>query len=115
MKRFLMVAGILCVAFFLVSCGGDDPSSVAKKFYEAVEKGDTNAVERYSNAETAAMIAALGEKASETAGSRGKITDASEKSNDGEKAVVVLTFADGDTEELDLVKVDGKWKVSMGK
>jgi len=122
MKRLLVLVCIVCVAF-VVGCGGgsgggggggDSPSSVARKFYTAVEKGDTKGIEQTATAETAELLAMFGEKIKEGAAEMGKITDTAEVINE-DSAVVTVTFDNGKTEDLKLVKVDGKWKVTVDK
>jgi len=109
-----MIAAAL--VFGMASCGGGGgPTAAAKGFVAAVEKGgDAKALEKYATAETAGLIAMFGEKAKTSITEKGKITDTSEEI-DGDTAKVTLTFANGETEDLDLVKVDGKWKVSIKK
>jgi ketosteroid isomerase-like protein len=114
MKRIMILAGIMCVAF-IAGCGGSDsPSSVARKFYAAIEKNDAKAMGQVATPETVQLMAMFGEKASGMVADKGKITKTSEEIK-GDTAVVTLTFADGETETLDLKKVDGKWKVALSK
>jgi len=113
-KGILVVVIAASLVFGLASCGGGSPTAAAKGFYAAVEKGDAKAMEKYSSKETAALIAAFGEKAQTSIKERGKITGTSEEI-DGDTAKVTLTFANGDTEDLDMIKVDGQWKVKASK
>jgi ketosteroid isomerase-like protein len=114
MKRMMMLAGIICVVFIAACGGSESPSSVAKKFYAAVEKGDSKAIEQLATPETAQLLALFGEKAKGTLGEYGEIKSTTEKI-DGDTAVVTLNFANGDSDDLNLVKVDGKWKVAISK
>jgi hypothetical protein len=114
MKRVIILAGIVCVVFIASCGGGDNPSSVARKFYTAVEKNDAKAMGQVATPETAQMIAMFGEKASGMVAANRKIKSTTEKI-DGDTAVVTLTFENGETSNLDLKKVDGKWKVAMSK
>jgi ketosteroid isomerase-like protein len=113
MKRVMLVVGIVCVVF-LAGCGNDSPSSVARKFYAAVEKNDAKAMGQVATPETVQMMVMFGEKAAGMVAANGKITKTTEKIN-GDTAVVILTFANGETENLDLIKVNGKWKVTISK
>jgi hypothetical protein len=54
------------------------------------------------------------EKAKGMVAAKGGITN-TEETIDGDTAIVETTFKDGSTEELNLVKVDGKWKVTIDK
>ncbi|MCL1814754.1 MAG: DUF4878 domain-containing protein [Treponema sp.] len=121
MKRILFTVALisfaLVIGFTILACGGgnsDSPSAVVKQFFTAVEKGDTKALEKSATSETVALLAMFGEKAKEGATSNGKIKSTAEEI-DGDTAVVTITFENDETENIDLVKVDGKWKVSISK
>jgi ketosteroid isomerase-like protein len=114
MKRVMILAGIVCVVFIASCGGGDSPSSVARKFYAAVEKNDAKAMGQVATAETVQMMAMFGEKAAGMAAANGKIKRTTEKI-DGDTAVVTLVFENGETSNVDLKKVDGKWKVVIDK
>jgi hypothetical protein len=115
MKRMMMMlAGIVCLLFIAGCSSNDSPSSAARKFYSALEKGDSKALEQVATAETVQLIALFGEKAKEMYSVYGKITSITEEI-DGDTAAVAITFENGETENLDLVKVGGKWKVALSK
>jgi len=114
MKRVLVLASIICVVFITGCAGGGSPSSAARKFYTAIEKNDAKAMGQVATSETVQLITILGEKASGMVASYGKITETTEKI-EGDTAVVTIKFANGETENLDLIKVDGKWKVTINK
>ena len=116
MKRMIMLTGIFCVLFVVGCGGGSSPSSATRKFYDALVKNDVKAMGDVATPETVQLIAMFGEKASGVAAAHGKITKTTERIN-GDTAVVTVTYQDGETEDVDLIKVDGKWKVSidMGK
>ena len=79
MKRMVMLVGIVCVVF-IVGCGGNEsPSSVARKFYTALEKNDTRAMAQVATTETVQMMAMLGEKAQGMMTAYGKIKSTTEK------------------------------------
>jgi ketosteroid isomerase-like protein len=113
MKRVTILAGFFCV-LFIAGCSSDSPSSVARKFYAAVEKNDAKAMGQVSTAETVQMMSMFSEKAAGMAAANGKIKSTTEKI-DGDTAVVTLTFENGETSDLDLKKVNGKWKVAISK
>lgn len=113
MKHVLLLSGLFgLICVFAVGCGSPSPKNVATKFFAALEKGDTKAIGELATPETAAMLAAFGPKMQEAAKKHGKIKSATE-SIDGDTAVVTLEFASGETDTVNLVKVDGKWKISM--
>jgi hypothetical protein len=64
--------------------------------------------------ETVQMMAMLGEKGAGMVAAYGKIKSTTEEIQ-GDSAVVTLTFDSGETQTLDLQKIDGKWKVTMDK
>ena len=113
MKRAMVLVSIGCLVF-IAGCSSNSPSAAARKFYEAIEKNDYNAMGQVATSETVQLMAMVGEKASGMVAAYGKITKTTEKI-DGDKAVVTLTFANGETDTLDLIKVDGKWKVTISK
>jgi len=113
MKRMMMLAGIVCVVF-ITGCAGGSPSSAARKFYAAVEKNDAKAMGQVATTETVQMMTLFGEKAQGMMTAYGKIISTTEEI-DGDTAVVTLTFENGETQTLDLIKTDGKWKVTIDK
>jgi len=113
MKRMIMFAGILCV-LFVTACAGGSPSSAARKFYAAVEKNDTNAMRDVATRETVELMAMYGDKAKGVLTANGKIKRTIEDI-DEDTAVVTLIFENGEETELELVKIDGKWKVTIDK
>lgn len=114
MKRMMMWTGIICVVFIFGCSSSESPSSVARKFYTAVEKSDAKAMEKVATTEAVQVISMYGEKAKGKITANGKIKSTTEKIN-GDSAVVTLTFENGETNDLDLKKVDGKWKVTVYK
>jgi predicted component of type VI protein secretion system len=114
MRRVMMLMGIVCLVFIAGCSSNDSPSAVVRKFYAAVEKNDAKAMGQVATPETVQMMALLGEKGAGMVAAYGKITNTTEEI-DGDTAVVTVTFANGETENLDLKKIDGKWKVTIGK
>jgi len=114
MKRMVMLAGIVCVVFIAGCSAGGSPSQAARKFYAAVEKNDVNAMKQVATAETVQLMVMFGEKASGMITAYGKIKSTTEKIN-GDTAVVTLTFENGETTDLDLIKENGNWKVTVKK
>jgi len=114
LKGILVVVIAASLVFGLASCGGGSPTAAARAFYAAVAKGDAKALEKVATPETASLIAMFGEKAKTSMEGYGKITGTSEKI-DGDTAVVSLTFENGETQEVTLIKVKGQWKVNISK
>jgi len=114
MKRMIMFTSFVCLVFIFGCSGAGSPSSVVRKFCAAVEKGDAKAIEQAATPETVQLIAIFGEKAKGIMTANGKIKSTTEEIK-GETAVVTVTFENGETENFDLVKIDGKWKVTISK
>ena len=119
MKRTSKIIGLIVLmallVFLMVACGGGaSPSSVVRKAITAIEKGDQKGVEATFTPEAAALIVGMLEKAQGGVGEYGGIASTEETIN-GDTAKVKVTFKNGETGDFDLVKVDGKWKITMGK
>jgi hypothetical protein len=112
-KSLVIISLLLAVLLACVSCGGDSPSTVVKKFYKAVEKGDEKAISELATPpDVAKMIVQYLDKAKGQVEDKGTIVKATETIT-GDTAVVTLTFKDGSTDTENCVKVDGKWKVKI--
>jgi len=109
---FKFVGMAMVVAFFCVGCGSPKPSAVAERFFTALAKGDMETVGKYATTETMQMVATFGSKLQNAAKMAGKIKSSTETITD-DTAEVTLYFENGEEENVDLVKVDGKWKVDM--
>jgi len=118
MNRILKMALIAVTAASLVigmvSCGGGSPTAAAKAFMEAARKGDAKAMEKVATKDTTQLMGMFGEKISDSLKDYGKITNTTEEI-DGDKANVSLTFENGKTEDITLIKENGKWLVNISK
>jgi major membrane immunogen (membrane-anchored lipoprotein) len=111
MKKILGI--MLIIAFAVTACGGTDrPAKVVRNLYKAIEEKDANKINEVMTEEAAPRMLMYAEKAQGSIERQGKIVKTEEKIN-GDKAVVTVTFEDGTTGEYDLVKVDGRWKITM--
>jgi len=120
MKKIFQLAVIMLTStMFLTACSNsNDPEGVAKSFIKAMNNNDFKGAASYCDDNTAKLFTSLDEL-SKLGGADAK----KDKSNyefvksetKGDKATV--TFKDSKKGEfpVTLVKVDGKWKVSMGK
>jgi len=117
-KGMLVAVIAVLLVVGMVSCGGGSPSAVARAFFDAAQKGDLKAVQKVTTPETGALLGMFWDMAKEQMKKSDedakKITKTSEKI-DGDTAVVTLTFANGETDDVDLKKVDGKWLVNISK
>jgi len=112
-KRFF--AGTLVFAVLLAGCSlVNSPKAAVRKFGKAIEKNDMKALAKVATPETVQLVAAFGSKMQGYAASMSerKIKKVTEEIN-GNTAVVTIIFDDGDEENFDLKKVDGKWKVHI--
>jgi len=102
---------IIGVAF--INCGnvGGSPSSVVRRYYAAIEKGDARALGQVMTTQGAANLTPFMSKAKDHVLALGKIVKTEEVIN-GNTGYVKVTFSNGKTEEIDVMKVGGKWKVS---
>ena len=126
MQRTLAILVVLSIALFVFGCGsggGNSPSAVARQFYAAAEKDNFKGMRDLMEPESAQLMAALEEKMEGATGEggmgdlikeKGGIVNA-EETIDGDTATVKLTFKDESTEDLKLVRIDGKWKITLAK
>jgi hypothetical protein len=112
-RRNGFTAGLV-FAVLLAGCAAPSPKAVVERFYRAVEKNDAKALAEAATPETAQLMAMFGEKVQAQAAANGKIASMTE-TIDGDTASVTVTFENGEKQNIDLVKVDGKWKVSISK
>jgi len=113
LHSILAVVGLLlAVALTGIGCSGNSsPSKVAKQFYAVVEKGDTKNYSKVMTPGMAQDMAMFGEKAKAMLAAKNGIASMNE-TIDGDKATVEVKFKDGSTSNVELVKLDGKWKVT---
>jgi len=118
MKKYVYLIGIVSIVLItgmiFISCAGGSPSSVVKQLHTAIEKGDTKAISELATSDAAQMLLLIGEKAKGMISEKGGIIK-TEETISGDTAVVKVTYKDGETEDFDLIKENGKWKVSINK
>jgi ornithine carbamoyltransferase len=127
MKKALMILLSVFILVFVVSCGGGNPSAVAKSFMEAYINLDVDALAKVATPETVELMSGMIELAKEQQAESGEETEQLDVNTftftetiDGETATVAMQMPgeDGtmqDAGTIDLVNVDGKWLVSMSK
>jgi hypothetical protein len=110
----------------LAACAGRTPSSAAKSFYRAVEKGDTETAISLISPQVIGMIGVnkitaglqeQGLKIKEKGGISKIETKDETVVGEAAKLTVVLTYGNGtvETEDLKLKKFEGKWKIEPEK
>jgi hypothetical protein len=112
-KLVLMLAMLVFVS--IIGCGSNNtPTETVKKFYEAGLKGDMKTLEAISTQRMFSVATAFKEKMQGAIKKSGKITKISEVIK-GDTAIVTVTTKDGEVSKMNLVKVNGKWKVDLEK
>ncbi len=127
MKKFLLA---LIVIFVLAGCGSD-PKGVAEDFIRALYEGDSktlvDAIDipekdrsddgsmQMINGKLIQMAGAGKEEASKRDGLKGVSGELQTSSEESAIVKVTVSFKNGmsHTEDVDLIKKDGKWKVSL--
>src|SRR5262245_2831317 len=109
----------LFVFSLLISCmGSDKPKSVAEQFLQVMNKFDFETAKKYGTEDTGKlldMMSGFSKMMSDSARKEEKYEMLNE-SIDGDRATVSYRVEGREeTEKLDLVKVNGKWKVAMSK
>jgi hypothetical protein len=113
MKKIL---GMLAMALCLIGCS-KGPDKVAVAFYEAMADGNADKAAEYATKKSKPVVKmAVGMLGEELKGMKFKAVDTK---IDGEKATVKLEMKNKGgatkTENVDLVKEDGDWKVDVKK
>jgi len=107
------------IILFLVSCGGgDSPKSVAENFLKAMNKMDYETAKKYGSEDTGRLLDMMSGFANMIPDSarQEKSFEIKNEKIDGDKATVTYVQSGEVGEQtLDLVKIDGKWKVAMSK
>ena len=122
MKKCLSMLGMAALAVLCFTGCSKGPDDVAIKFNEALAEMNIEKACKYANEDTQKLLKMFetmaDAEAKETAKKEGEGASfkAVETKIDGDKATVKIECTkDGKTEtkDVDLVKVDGEWKVAM--
>jgi uncharacterized lipoprotein len=112
MEKKFFVVGLVLIVLLAGCSAASSPKAAVEKFYKAIEKNDTKTMAEVATPETVQLMAMFGTKVSDAMASYGKIKSMAE-TIDGDTAVVTVVFENEEEENFDLIKVDGKWKVSV--
>ncbi len=116
MKTRFFVCGLISVVLLAGCALVNSPKAAVQKFYKAIEKNDMKALANVATPETVQLVAMFSSKIEGLTASmeaeNGKIKTVTE-AIDGDTAVVTITFENGEETNLDLIKIDGKWKVHI--
>jgi hypothetical protein len=117
MKMSLLAVAVAVIA----ACGGgsNDPKAVAQHFLDALQKQDYAEAKKHATKESEEMLntlESLAEMGGDAAKTEPKKVTISEVKEDGDNATATYTVEGEDgSQTLDLVKVDGDWKVEFAK
>jgi len=120
MKNAIVKGTTGCLLIFLIACSGSEsPKGVAKNFLNAMNKLDFEGAKKYGTEDTGKLLDMMSgfiKMMPDSSKGRESKTEMIAEKIDGEKATVTYK-EEGKNEEmtLDLVKVEGKWKVAMSK
>ena len=124
MKKLMSIGLVFLFAFMIASCGGssDNPQDVAKEFMTALAEQDYDTAKDLGTENTVMMIGMIESMASmapEGEADSGMDDPADitwgETEVDGDNAVCYYSTPDKADQKVELVKVDGDWKVDMKK
>ena len=120
MKKCLSMLGMAALAVLCFTGCSKGPDDVAIKFNEALAEMNIEKASKYANEDTQKLLKMFEKMADAEAKEKAKNATfkAVETKIDGDKATVKIECTkDGKTEtkDVDLVKVDGEWKVAMKK
>lgn len=122
-KKLMMLVAFVSFGV-LTSCSGDNPEGVAEKFLNHVNKGEFEEAKKYCDKKTGELI---GMMASMAGGKEAELKDKDIKAEivsseiKEDKATVKYKTvgkdapADSKEQSIDLIKEDGKWKVTIDK
>lgn len=122
MKKLVAIFAFLSMTM-LVSCSGNGPEGVAKKFLELTGKGDFAGAKKYCDEKTGQLLSMAdsmlpADKKAEIAKKKVEIEIISSEEKGDKAKVKYKAKGEGESGEektLDLVKVDGEWKVTIDK
>jgi ketosteroid isomerase-like protein len=114
MEKKFLVFGLVIIVLLAGCSAAGSPKAAVEKFYKALERNDTTAMAEVATPETVQMMALFGSMVQEQMKESGKFKTGTE-TIDGDTAVVTLVYENGEEDTVDLVKVDGKWKVTLNK
>ena len=118
MKKCLSMLGMAALAVLCFTGCSKGPDDVAIKFNEALAEMNIEKACKYANEDMVETMADAEAKEKAKKEGEGIPFKAGETKIDGDKATVKIECTkDGKTEtkDVDLVKVDGEWKVAMKK
>lgn len=119
MKNPVIKSLFLSCFLIMAACsGGDSPKAVAEKYLKAIGSYDFEGAKKYGTVDTGKLLDMMSGFAKMVPDSTKNdiIFTILDEKVDGDKAVVIYKEEGEDTEvSLNLLRVEGKWKVNMTK
>lgn len=113
MKKHLFLLMAVFSVFLFTACSSGSPTSVAKNFSENMAKGKYEEAKKYCSEPTGKLLDMAGAFGGGKVDPDFKFQPVGEEI-DGDKATVTFKKnEEGDEDTIDLIKVDGKWKVHI--
>lgn len=123
MKKILIALVAIAILIAFTACGtsSKNPQAVAESFFNSLENKDFEGAKKLATAESAGMldlISGFMQEDSKDMNNRFKVVSVEEE---GDTATINFeawnseTPDDIDTDTMDMVKVDGDWKVKVEK
>jgi hypothetical protein len=110
-QKLFRFFAVVVLTLSLAACG-DSPSSVASEFMNELAKGNVTKAKEHCTPQTATIVDMM---VSMNQLPKGKFTVVKEEKVSDNQAKVILKNENGKDEKVDLVKLDGKWKVAINK
>lgn len=114
-QRLISLVLLAAVACLLNGCGGGrSPQVTARSFFELMAEGKLAEAKKFATEDTGKFLDFAASMGSIPKEPNFKFQFVSEKI-EGDTAVVRFKDKDGTEEDIDLIKVDGEWKVHIKK
>ena len=111
--KIAAISLIFIAAITVVACRrAATPTAVVRQLHAAIIKEDAKAIGELMTVEGAQAMVLFLEKASGIMAAQGDITN-TEEIIDGDTAIVIVSYSNGEASEWDLVRIDGSWKVDL--
>jgi hypothetical protein len=119
MKTTLKMSAAVSLMALMMACGGgDSPKAVTENFLKALNKMDYETAKKYGSEDTGKLLDMMSgfAKMMPDSAKEEKSFEIKDEKIDGDKATVTYSQSGVEGEQaMNLVKVDGKWKVAMSK
>lgn len=115
---FTRLLSFSILAFLMACGGGDSPKAVSENFLKALNRMDYETAKKYGTEDTGKLLDMMSgfAKMMPDSAKEEKNFEIKDEKIDGDKATVTYSQTGDESEQvLNLVKLDGKWKVAMSK